>query len=109
MRASGAAGSLCCDYAAGPQLRVRIYDSGGLLACTMLCGVLTAARTKVSICWDTTAPLRGIGGAYAAVLVNDVVVGAWLSTWAPQVAAVTPLYFGSRTATNAARCFLELA
>jgi hypothetical protein len=107
--AAGAAGALVADYSGG-QLRVRIWDVTPALTCTMLCGPLTAARTRISICWDVLAPLRGIGGAYAAVLVNDVVVATWLATWVPPTAAVTPLAIGCDTAgANSARAFIELA
>jgi len=114
--APGAAGSLTLDYDAGPQLRLRIWDSAGALAVTILGGVLTAARTAIQIDWDVTAPLHGIGGAYAALTVgttftppDGVVVGAWLAPWNAAVAVVTPLYFGSASGVNAARCLLELA
>ncbi len=106
--AFGSAGSLTLDYGAGPQLRLRIWDSAGLLALTILGGVLSSTRRIIQIDWDTTAPLHNIGGAYAAITVDGVVVGTWNAPWSACVADVTPLYFGSLTATHAARCLLEL-
>jgi hypothetical protein len=105
--APGGAGSLLLDYNAGPQLRLQVWDAAAALALTILGGPLSGARHVIDIEWDTQAPLSGIGGAYAAVTVDGVVVGAWLAPWTPAVAAVTPLWWGSNGGVNAARCIIE--
>jgi hypothetical protein len=106
--ASAAAGSLCLDYSGG-QLRLRMYDAAAGLIATLNCGAVNTARHVFDLLYDSRAPIRGgVAGGYIIVKEGSTILGEGGAAWVAQVAAVTPLWIGSLTGTNAARCLIEL-
>jgi hypothetical protein len=104
---AGTAGSLMLSYNAG-QLILRIWDAATALVAALNCGAVNANRHVFDVLWDSQSPLRGIAGAYMAVVEGGTILGSGGTAWTPPTADVTPLGFGCDSGSaNAARCFIE--